>query len=71
MDREIRIGLIGAGWMGKIHAMAYRVARTAYAPEPAEPILAAVADVDPERARQAMQDYGYRRAAKNVAGAGQ
>ncbi len=65
MGREVRIGLVGAGWMGKIHSMAYRMARTAYGPEPAEPILAAVADVSPERAQQAMRDYGYQRAAKD------
>ena len=34
---ELRIGLVGAGWMGKVHSMSYRTAQSAFGPEPAVP----------------------------------
>jgi predicted dehydrogenase len=44
--RELRIGLIGAGWMGRAHAAAFRNARLVFGPEPAVGRIVAVADVD-------------------------
>ena len=32
---EVRIGLIGAGWMGKAHTVAYRNVPLVFGPEPA------------------------------------
>lgn len=63
--RELRIGLIGAGWMGKVHSMSYRTAQSAFGPEPAVPVLAAIADVNQEIAGRAARDFGYERAAKD------
>jgi predicted dehydrogenase len=60
--RELRIGLVGAGWMGKVHSMSYRTAQSAFGPEPAVPVLAAVADMRPDIARRAAHDFGYERA---------
>jgi len=60
--RELRIGLVGAGWMGKVHSAAYRAARQAFGPEPAVPVLDAVADASPALAERAAAEYGYARA---------
>ena len=61
--RDIRIGLIGAGWMGKVHSMSYRMAETAFGPEPARPVLEVIADADADLAERAARDYGYNRSA--------
>ncbi len=63
--RQLRIGLVGAGWMGKVHSMSYHTARNAFGPEPAVPVLAAVADIDPENAARAAREFGYERAARD------
>lgn len=60
--RELRIGIVGAGWMGKVHAMSYRTARSAFGPEPAEPVLAAIADLNLEMAERAARACGVARA---------
>jgi len=60
--RELRIGIVGAGWMGKVHAMSYRTARSAFGPEPAEPVLAAIADLNLEMAERAARECGVERA---------
>jgi len=60
--RQVRIGLVGAGWMGKVHSMSYRTARSAFGPEPADPVLASIADVNMELAERAAHEYGYERA---------
>jgi predicted dehydrogenase len=60
--RELRIGIVGAGWMGKVHAMSYRTARSAFGPDPAEPVLASIADLNLEMAERAARDCGVSRA---------
>ena len=59
--REIGIGLVGAGWMGKAHSVAYKNVPMVFGPEPAVPRLEMVADVDPDRARAAAHDLGFAR----------
>jgi predicted dehydrogenase len=59
--REIRIGLIGAGWMGKAHSVAYRNVPMVFGPEPAVPQLEMVADVNPDWARAAALNLGFAR----------
>ena len=49
--------------MGKVHAMSYRTAQSAFGPEPAVPVLAAIADISPEIAERAARDFGFKRAA--------
>lgn len=56
--RELRIGIVGAGWMGKVHAMSYRTALSAFGPEPAVPVLAAIADLNREMAERAAHEFG-------------
>ncbi len=56
--RELRIGIVGAGWMGKVHAMSYRTAFSAFGPEPAMPVLASIADLNLEMAERAAHEFG-------------
>lgn len=58
--RELRIGVVGAGWMGKVHAMAYRMARQAFGPEPAVPVLDTIADLDAGLAEAGASECGFR-----------
>ena len=59
--RELKIGLIGAGWMGKAHAMCYRAQPLAFGGKPAIPVLEVLADVNDEMASRAAQEFGFRR----------
>ena len=59
--REIRIGLIGAGWMGKAHSVAYRNVAAVFGTEPAVPKLEVVADLNPEWAKAAAENLGFAR----------
>jgi predicted dehydrogenase len=59
--REIKIGLIGAGWMGKAHSVAYRNVPMVFGPEPALPRLELVADVNPAWAEAAARNLGFAR----------
>ena len=59
MKRQLRIGLVGFGWMGQAHSRSY-ISIPLYFPEaPFRPVLAAVADTVPARVRQAVDDFGY------------
>ncbi len=56
--REIGIGLIGTGFMGKAHAFAYRAALSAF-PEIPVPNLVCISDVSAESATTAARQYGF------------
>jgi predicted dehydrogenase len=56
--KELGIGLIGTGFMGKAHAFAYRAAMAAF-PEIPRPRLRMIADVTPEAAAKAAHQYGF------------
>jgi predicted dehydrogenase len=56
---EIGVGLIGAGWMGAVHAAAYRHVREHYPDLPVTPRLVIVADPVVDRARSAALRYGF------------
>jgi predicted dehydrogenase len=56
--KELGIGIIGTGFMGKAHAIAYRTALSAF-PDIPVPRLVAVADVSAEAAAQAAHQYGF------------
>jgi predicted dehydrogenase len=60
--RELRIGIVGGGWMGKVHAMSYRTARGAFGPEPAVPVVAVMADINTELAERVAHECGVDRA---------
>lgn len=56
--KQLGIGLIGTGFMGKAHAIAYRTALSAFPDIPA-PVLVCVADVNVEAAAKAAHQYGF------------
>ena len=62
---ELKVGLIGAGWMGRAHAMAYRTARLVFGGKPAAPVLEVVADATEEIAARAAAELGFRRHARD------
>ena len=60
MTRELGIGIIGTGFMGKAHAFAYRAALAAFPDIPA-PRLEMIADVEEGLAARAAHQYGFAR----------
>ena len=58
---EVRIGLIGVGWMGRAHATAIRSVPLYFGSEPAVPVLEVVADATPELAEAGARAVGCRR----------
>jgi predicted dehydrogenase len=59
--REIRIGLIGAGFMGRAHTIAYREVGAVF-DLPAAPVLELIAEIDARTAAAAARRLGFRRA---------
>jgi len=55
----VGIGLIGSGFIGKVHALAYRAAPAVFSFEP--PRLEILADIDDATAARAAQDLGFGR----------
>ena len=60
MTKELGIGIIGTGFMGKAHAFAYRAALAAFPDIPA-PRLEMIADVEEGLAARAAHQYGFAR----------
>lgn len=58
MAKTLGIGLIGTGFMGKAHAIAYRTALSAF-PDIPVPRLVAVADINADAAAKAAHQYGF------------
>ena len=56
--RDIGIGIIGTGFMGKAHAMAYRAVAGIF-PGSLRPVLRMVADVNGAAAAQAQAQFGF------------
>jgi predicted dehydrogenase len=56
--RDIGIGIVGTGFMGKAHAFAYRSALAAF-PDIPTPRLVCIADVNAESATKAALQYGF------------
>ena len=59
--KEIRIGLIGTGGMGKAHATAFKNVPLVFGNEPARPVLEIVADLDSEALKTWASDFGFAR----------
>ena len=56
----LRVGIVGFGWMGQVHARAYARLLQHYPDAPRRPVLVAVADDAPDdRLAQAVQTYGF------------
>ena len=58
MSGTVKIGLIGAGLFGESHVQAYRAVRQAN--------IAAVFDIDQDRARQRAKDFGIPRVCSSM-----
>src|SRR5574339_730829 len=63
--KEIRIGLIGAGFMGKAHAAAFRNVPLIFGNEPGMPILEIIADVDEQAVAKRAAEFGFARWSTN------
>lgn len=58
--RNIGVGIIGTGFMGKAHALAYRAVSGLF-PDVPRPVLEIVADIDATGAERARRELGFRR----------
>ena len=58
---ELRVGLIGTGYMGRSHAAAFVGAPAVFGQAPARPALEMVADVSEDLASHAAAELGFRR----------
>jgi predicted dehydrogenase len=61
-DREIGVGLISVGWMGKLHTRAYQALSSVYPELRLRPRLMHAADTAPDRAEYAHDVLGYAQA---------
>lgn len=59
--KDIRIGLIGTGGMGKAHATAFKNVPLVFGNEPGRPVLEIVADVDARALEKWAGDFGFAR----------
>ena len=59
--KDIRIGLIGAGFMGKVHAAAFKNVPLIFGNEPGVPILEIIADVDEQTVAKRAAEFGFAR----------
>ena len=57
----VRVGLVGAGFMGKIHSIAYRNAAMLFGHEVPAVDAVLVTDFDPALAERAVRDWGWSR----------
>jgi len=58
---DVRIGLIGSGFMGRTHSIAFREVAGVF-DLPVNPVLEMLADIDDKTAKRAAHTLGYRRA---------
>ena len=59
--QTINIGLIGTGFMGRAHSVAFKKVPMIFNPPPAIPTLAVVADVTEDLARKGALDFGFKK----------
>jgi predicted dehydrogenase len=59
--RTVNVGVIGAGFMGKAHSLAYAAMPMFFWPPPAIPRRLTIAELGDAAAREASQRYGYER----------
>lgn len=58
--KQVRVGLIGTGYIGRCHAIAYAQAATVF-PLKGELVLEMLAEVTPELAAQRATEFGFAR----------
>ncbi|MFL6250373.1 MAG: gfo/Idh/MocA family oxidoreductase, partial [Actinomycetes bacterium] len=59
--RDIGVGLISVGWMGKLHTRAYQAVPSVYPELGLRPRLVSAADTAPDRVEYAKDVLGYER----------
>ena len=59
MPEEVRIGMVGGGWMCGVHVNAMRSASMIYGKSIGHPIFKTVADISPEAAASARAKFGF------------
>ena len=65
--RPIGVGVLGVGWMGRLHARSYRAVPERYPELEVAPRLVLAADPDPRNAREAVERLGFGRAVADPA----
>lgn len=63
--KRLNVGMIGGGFMGKAHALAYAGMPMFFWPAPAIPVRHMIADVTAELAEDARERFGFARAARS------
>ena len=63
--KDIRIGLIGTGFMGKAHASAYKNVPLVFGNKPGRPVLEIVADIDAAAVEKWAGEFGFARSTTN------
>lgn len=61
MNRKVKIGMVGAGWMCKAHVNSYLNAYRLYGDKLGEPIMAIVMDVNEASAKHAAETFGFQK----------
>ncbi|MEO5610579.1 MAG: gfo/Idh/MocA family oxidoreductase, partial [Ornithinibacter sp.] len=62
MRRQIRIAVLGLGWMGQAHSRSARRIPGHFPDRSYDPRLVVCADPVEDRRRQAVEDFGFERA---------
>ncbi|MFI9341720.1 Gfo/Idh/MocA family protein [Streptomyces sp. NPDC052773] len=65
MGDTLGVGVVGFGWMGRVHTQAYARVRHHYPRLPLRPELVAVADEVPGRAEEAAEQFGFASAVRD------
>ena len=65
MTKQLNIAMIGGGFMGKAHAMAYAAMPMFFWPAPAIPTRAVIVDVTDDLASEARERYGFKESSSN------
>ena len=65
MSRTLNVAMIGGGFMGKAHAMAYAAMPMFFWPAPAMPVRKVVVDVSDELAEEGRRRYGFEEASSD------
>lgn len=66
MTREIGIGVVGLGWMGRVHSSAYSRMRERFPDLGLRPRLVAAADPVPANQEAALEQFGFERAVDSI-----
>lgn len=64
MMNDIRIGLIGAGWMGNTHSRSFLNAFFHFGKKYGRPVFQVVSDTDEKKALEVKEQFGYKRYSK-------